>query len=144
MSPLFSSKDHAPGESAAMAAEIERVSALPLPQLAEEVMRQGFGPDGPGAPGRPGTLEAPGQLAERVSATEIARRFTPAFSGQGVGSELQSQLVNLVAEGLQILQNAALVRVSWRGGADHYLATRLGRLAAERGAVARVVSGGGL
>jgi hypothetical protein len=82
--------------------------------------------------------------AERVSLIRITQQFTPAFSGRGIGYELQTRLLGLVAEGVQLLQNAALVRVTWNGGAEDYRATRLGRAAVERDAVERVVSGGTL
>jgi hypothetical protein len=38
-----------------MTAEVDRVSSVPLPQLAAEVITRGFGSGSPGAPGRPGT-----------------------------------------------------------------------------------------
>lgn len=103
-----------------------------------------FGPDGPGGPGKPGTLEAPGQTAERVALGEIARVLTPAFPGRDVGPDQTVLLSYLAAEALQALEHAALVRVSWRGGMENYLATRLGRAAVERSAVERVLGGGGL
>ena len=116
--------------------EIARLSALPLPRLAAEVMAIGFGPDGPGAPGEPGTVENPGTLTfERVGSTEIARRLTPAFGGRDVGPDLTGALMNLVAEGLQLLENGALVRVSWNGGHPHYMATRRGRAALSAGRI---------
>ena len=82
--------------------------------------------------------------AERVSLIRITQQLTPAFSGRGIGYELRTRLLCLVAEGVQLLQNAALVRVTWNGGAEDYQATRLGRAAVERDAVERVVSGGTL
>ena len=138
MSPLFGGKhddqDAGPSggddEVAAVRGEIARLSALSLPRLASEVMAAGFGPDGPGAPGRPGTIEEPATLIfERVGSTEIARRLTPAFGGRQVGPDLSGGLMNLVAEGLQLLENGAFVRVSWNGGHPHYMATRRGRAA---------------
>jgi hypothetical protein len=134
---LFGKKDEAPakaagGDVAQMEAELERLAALPLPELAAEVMSKAFGPDGPGGPGKPGTIEDP-TSSERVRMNEIARAVTPLYAGSGVGSEQQVRLTNLIAEGLQILENAALVRVSWRGGTEDYCATRRGREALERG-----------
>ena len=91
-------------------------------------MAVGFGPDGPGAAGKPGTIEDPATLTfERVGSTEIARGLTPAFGGRGVGPDLTGALMNLVAEGLQLLEDGAFVRVSWNGGHPHYMATRRGR-----------------
>jgi hypothetical protein len=66
---------------------------------------------------------------ERLNVSQLARQFTPAWAGRRVGLDLQRQLEYLIAEGLQILENAALVRVNWQGGQAHYMATRLGRSA---------------
>ncbi len=59
MSPMFGAGDDGQDNIAAMKAGIERVSSLPLPRLAADVMIKEFGPDGPGAPGKPGTIEEP-------------------------------------------------------------------------------------
>ena len=123
---------------AAMQAEIERVDRLPLNQLAAEVMIKGFGP---GGPGQSGTVEDP-VGAHRVNLEDIAGLFTPAFAARGVGPELNKRLTNLIAEGLQILENAALVRVSNRGGFEHYFATRRGREAVARGELDRILDTG--
>jgi len=144
MSPLFGGKhddaDAGPttGDDpvTAIQAEIARLAALSLPRLAAEVMAAGFGPDGPGAPDKPGTIEDPATVTfERVGSTEIARRLTPAFGGRGVGADLTGTLMNLVAEGLQLLEGGAFVRVSWTGGHAHYMATRRGRAALSAGRI---------
>ena len=145
MSPLFGGKHDdeqgpTPGGGddavATVQAEIARLSALALPRLAAEVMAAGFGPDGPGSPGKPGTIEDPATVTfDRVGSTEIARRLTPAFGGRDVGPDLTGALMNLVAEGLQLLENGAFVRVSWNGGHPHYMATRRGRAALDAGRI---------
>jgi hypothetical protein len=141
MTPLFGHKDEDTGDDvAALEAEIARVDGLAPARLAAEVMEKGFGADGPGGPGKPGTIEAPASGSERVGVLEITRRFTPAYTGRGVAREQQLRLSQLVEEGLQLLGNAALVRVSWRGGFDDYRATRAGRAALERGEVERAVA----
>jgi hypothetical protein len=110
-----------------MRAEIARLDAMALEQLATEVMIAGFGPDGPGAPGLPGTVEDVTTTDfSRVGVNDIARRFSPVLPGRGVSNDLVRTLMNLVAEGLQVLENAALVRVSWQGGQAHYVATAAG------------------
>ncbi len=43
----------------------------------------------------------------------------------------------------EIDRAAALVRVSWRGGMENYLATRAGRAAVAQGEVARILAAGG-
>ncbi len=132
MSPLFGHKDDDDQDDVAtMQAEIDRVDALPMPQLAAELMMKGFGPDGPGGPGKPGTLEDPASVTFlRVGVTDIAQLLTPAYAGRGVGNDLVRRLDFIVAEGLQALENAGLVRVLWTGGHAHYMATRRGRAAA--------------
>lgn len=142
MSSLFGSRKDSPpdggGDGAALDAEIDRLCTLPLAQLAAEVMIRAFGPGTPGGPGQPGTLESPS--ADRLILGTIARQFTPALAGHGVTAGQQQRLTGLVAEGLQLLQNAALVRVTWHGGTENYLATRRGRVAVTEGAVERLVS----
>ena len=143
MSPLFGGHDddQATGDVEAMSAEIARLEGLTLSQLAAEVMTKGFGPDGPGGPGRPGTIEdLETNTYARVGATEIARLMTPAFGARAVGGDLIRRLTNVVAEGLQVLENAALVRASWNGGQPHYMATRLGRAVVSEGRVEQALS----
>ena len=126
---------------AAMQAEIQRLDALPLNELAAEVMIRGFGPGRPGGPGEPGTIEDP-VGARRIGLEHFAREFTPAFADRGVGPELNKRLMNLIAEGLQILENTALVRVSYRGNSEHWFATRRGRQAVARGELERILDTG--
>lgn len=144
MSPLFGAgKDDGADNAAAAAAEIERLSSLPLAQLGAEVMMKGFGPDGPGGPGKPGTLEAPYELsAERVGLAQVTRAVTPLYAAKGVGPDSEHKLAQIVAEGIQVLEKACLVRTSWNGGQDNILATRLGRATLEQGTLERVLSGG--
>jgi hypothetical protein len=58
------------------------------------------------------------------------------------------QLQDLLAEGMQALENASLVYLTeiWAGNATHlaYKTTRLGRAALQQNAVERIVSGGAL
>jgi hypothetical protein len=132
---------------AAFTAEVARVNSLPLAQLAAEVMARGFGPDGPGGPGKPGTIEAPARLSvPRTTADRIAAEFSPAYRSRSVPVQLKVSLDYLIAEGLQVLEHACLVRVQSHrdiGGLD-YAATRLGRAALAQGAVERVLAGGAL
>ena len=130
----------APGDGAVFEAEIERVGGLPLAEVAAEVMAKGFGPDGPGGPGKPGTLESPGD-AQRVGLAELVRAVSPASAGRSVSATQTLRFGFLIAEGLQALEHASLIRVSWRGGFEDYHATRLGRAAVEQNAVGRVLDG---
>ena len=140
MSLAFGTRVDLPDSVAAVNAEIDRLGALPLPELAAELMVRGFGPGGPGVPGRPGTLEAPTLTPERVGLNDLARALTPAYTARAAGPEQQVRLSHLVAEALQALEHAPLVRVSWRGGMENYLATRAGRAALEAGAVADLLT----
>jgi hypothetical protein len=135
----------------AVTAEIQRVSALPLPQLAAEVMMKGFGPGGPGGPGTPGSLDAPHMVTYRepaATAHTIAAEFTPALLAQAVmnRNELRTRLTAIIAEGLQLLEHACLIRAESYGSTSSlcYLATRRGRAALERGDIARVLAGDSL
>jgi hypothetical protein len=149
MSPLFGHKDEEPPppdeQVAAVEREIERVRALPVTELACEVMDKGFGPDGPGGPGKPGTIENPELLAtsDRVTVDVIGQAFTEAVRGRQVGPVLAVELYHLLAEGLQLLELAALIRVQFHSsgvGTLDYVATRRGRTAVERSDVARLVA----
>jgi hypothetical protein len=142
LAAVFGIREDLPDSVAAVNAEIDRLSVLRLTDLAAEVMVRGFGPGGPGGPGRPGTLEAPTLTPERVSLNDVARALTPAFTARAAGPEQQVRLSHLVAEALQALEHAMLVRVSWRGGMENYVATRAGRAAVETGAVGGILTAG--
>jgi hypothetical protein len=149
MAPFFGNKEDAPtsgasDDAATMNAEIARLDGLSLADLAAEAMNRGFGPDGPGGPGKPGTIESPETSSERLVVLDIARTFTPAFAGKGVTQIQMQQFATLVAEGLQVLENASLIRVTWRGGMEHYMATRRGRRAVENGSLAGILARLGL
>lgn len=139
MAALFGSKDEPQATEAPEVAEIARLEALSLPQLAAEVMGKAFGPDGPGAPGRPGTIEMPVTSGERVRLDDVSRAVTPAFLAAGDAAG-QIKVANLVAEGLQALELAALVRVTWRGGTEDFKATRRGREALSSASVEQLVA----
>jgi hypothetical protein len=146
MSPFFGSKDENAAASvsedaAAMDAEVARLDGLSLADLAAEAMSKGCGPGGPGGPGKPGTIEAPPEsFDDRVNLLDIVRQFTPAVTGKGVSQARQLHLQTLVAEGLQVLENASLLRVTWRGGQEHYVATRRGRRASANGTLGEALA----
>ena len=142
MSPMFGHKDESPDGAAALREEIERAAALPLPELAAAVMASVFGPDGPGGPGRPGAIDGPAEAANRLTLADVTQAFTPAAAGRGAGADQLHRLSLLLTDALQLLEHAALVRVSWRGGMENYLATRAGRAAVAQGEVARILAAG--
>jgi len=106
-------------------AETERLGALALPQLAQEVMVRVYAPDGPGAGG---SANYPGMLKP------FDIKDYGIFSG--VDKELRVLLEELVQEGMQQLMNSALVVVSRPFDVDltlkpRYRLTRAGRAALE-------------
>ena len=148
MSPASGTRPRGRDALAEMIAEVERVNALPLPQLAAEVMIRGFGPGGPGALGTPGTLEVltvtKDPLATRYT---IAAEFTPAYRAPAVRNRrpaLKLHLENMIGEGLQLLEHACLIQAESYDHSLCYLATRFGRAALERDAVTRILHGGSL
>jgi hypothetical protein len=96
---------HRDEENAKLNAELDRISALPLPQLAAEVMAKGFGPGGPGEKGPTGI-------------GTVAGVFNPAQISVGIDNEALIVMYRVVAEAVQMLEHAVLVRcdVSGSGG----------------------------
>jgi hypothetical protein len=123
--PLFRNKDQ---ENDKLRAELERISLLPLSDLAAEVMMKGFGGDSKGATGPTGM-------------GTIAGAFNPAMITVGIDQSALEAMYSVTAEGVQVLEHAGLVRcdVSGSGGmyAMIWTATRRGRQALEQNAVAR-------
>jgi hypothetical protein len=140
---MFGSKDKRAAVSggteaagAPLRAEVERLEALPMTQLAAEVMARGFGPGGylPRIVGRkPDAL-----VAAYVS--DIAQMFEP----QGArDADLYYRLCAIVGEGVQVLEHASLIwarRVRDSSGVG-YAPTRRGQAALEAGAVEQAVRG---
>jgi hypothetical protein len=126
-------KEQRDARKAALEAEADRASSLPLAQLAAEVMTRAF------------------RVAEELGFEDgrypgfgtLVGRFAPGTSHHD--EKLFQRFSELVGEGLQVLEHASLVRgpVPTSGG-DGYAVTRLGRAALERGAVDRIIAGGSL
>jgi hypothetical protein len=122
-----------------LAAEAQRLSSLTLEQVAAEVMAKGFGPGGPGA--------------ESYADPEvIGAAFTAPFQGRDYDQAADSAVMEIVHEGLQVLEHACLIRPVFHGqGGSHEVhyalgwgPTRLGRAALEQGGVEKVLAGGSL
>src|SRR3954464_9379040 len=94
--PLFGG--HADEENAKLRAELARIDALPLPQLAGEVMTKVFGPGGQGEGGG------------AVKLADIAGAFNPAQRSFGIAHDALSDIYSVVSEGVQALEHAGLVR----------------------------------
>jgi hypothetical protein len=132
--PLFGGKREAENEK--LRAELARISALPLPALAAEVMRKGFGAGGP----------ADGCFAEPGA---IAGAFNPAEGSFGIDNQALLDMGEVVVEGLQVLEHACLIRMTVEGSGGgvyhtYYGATRFGRAALAQNAVEQVLAGGSL
>ncbi|MGH2939763.1 MAG: hypothetical protein ACRDPE_16760 [Solirubrobacterales bacterium] len=141
---LFGSRADRGMEADVLEAEIERLDQLPLPALAAEVMGKSFGPGaewedpeeevtvGGPSPGAGATVEG------------ITTAMAPDGSTRAVDDRTRLRLQRLVAEGVQALEHASLIRTQMHtamGGFD-YTPTRLGRTVLAAGAVAEVVGGG--
>jgi hypothetical protein len=126
--PLFGGKREE--ENGKLQAEVERLAALPLSQLAAEVREKGFGPGGPAADGGYAALSS------------IAGALNPA-QGSFLDDNLLVEHFRIVAEGAQLLEHAGLVRfeISSSGGIAHWnwTATRSGTVALQQNAVERVL-----
>lgn len=129
----------------AMQAELSRLSALPVEELAVEVMIRGFGPGGPGADDAAISL-GQANVGAGPTAGDISLRFVPdrgfAFPVPAPEDvQLRDLMTRLVAEGLQELEHASLVRcqVHTSMGTFDWAATRRGRAALERGTVEHIM-----
>jgi hypothetical protein len=146
MSPIFGHKDEENDERfdqwrQATQAEFERLNALSLADLATEVMTKGFGPDGPGADDDSITL-GQANFNSGPTANDISYHFAPDWDERSPeltqdDLHLRGRISKLVAEGLQELEHASLVRCQLHTNAGYldWAATRRGRDALERGQV---------
>lgn len=141
MSPLFGNKGNDPGASAAVQGEVDRLDSLSLPQLASEVMTKGFGPGGPGEDAQNTVTVGGMSINAGTTVGDIASTLVP-----GCGAPLELRLARIVADGVQTLEHASLVRTQMHtsSGALDYATTRLGRAALQQGAVDRILGGGSL
>jgi hypothetical protein len=122
---------------------IERLDRLPLPALAAEVMAKAFGPGAEAEdPEEEVTVGGPNDGAG-ATVEDIATGMAPGGTTKGADERTRLRLQRLVAEGVQALEHAALIRPQMHtamNGLD-YTPTRLGRKVLAAGAVAAVVAG---
>jgi hypothetical protein len=115
--PLFGKSKEKGAQEDAARAEVERLNALPVEDLAREIM-PAFGPDGPRA-------------GKEINALQISNWLMRSYGG---GAKHLRELHTPVCEGVQALEHAGLVQVfsgergSIANGA-HAKATRLGETA---------------
>ncbi|HEX3737471.1 MAG TPA: hypothetical protein VHV53_07995 [Solirubrobacterales bacterium] len=141
---LFGSRGERSEQAGQLDAEVERLDRLPLPALAAEVMATAFGPGAEWEdPEEEVTVAGPGAGAGATVAA-IATVMAPGGSTKDANEPARLRLHRLVAEGVQALEHAALVRPQLHTAIDgpDYTPTRLGRKVLAAGAVAEVVGGG--
>ena len=116
--------------NAAFRAEVERLEALPMAQLAAEVMVKGFGPDGY----LPGFVRREPYAVAAVYIRNVAKMFEPEGARD---AGLYNRLAEVVGEGLQVLEHQSLIwaRSVGEGFGVGYAPTRRGRAALEANAV---------
>jgi hypothetical protein len=145
---MFGRKDRHKEESLeqwrdGLEAEVERLDSLSLATLGAEVIiaavEAGAAEDDVTVGG--------GNIRTAPSAYRIASKLMEAkeidFPSPMKDRELQERLVRLVAEGLQELEHASLIRVQHHdppGAGLDYVITRRGRAAFDRGEVANILS----
>ena len=122
--------------NAAFRAEVERLEALPMAQLAAEVMVKGFGPDGY----LPGFVRREPYAVAAASVRNIATMLEPKGNRD---ADLYERLTEVVGEGLQVLEHGSLIwaRSVAEGFGVHFAPTRRGRAALEADAVQQALRG---
>jgi len=141
---LFGGRADRSAEVDALEAEIERLDQLPLPALAAEVMGKAFGPGAEWEdPEEEVTVGGP-NVDAGATVEGIATAIAPGGSTRGADDRTRLRLQRLVAEGVQALEHAALVRPQMHTAMNSldYTPTRLGRTVLAAGAVASVVDRG--
>jgi hypothetical protein len=140
---LFGGRDRV-AETSELEAEVERLDRLPLPVLAAAVMAKAFGPGADWEdPEEEVTIGGP-NVGAGATVAGIAAAMAPGGSTRGADERTRLRLERLVAEGVQALEQAALVRPQMHTAMNalDYTPTRLGRKVLAAGAVAEVVGGG--
>ena len=140
---LFGSRGDRSAEAAELAAAVERLDQMPLPALAGEVMAKAFGPGAEWEdPEEEVTVSGP-NVGAGATVVGIAAAMAPDGSTRGADERTRLRLQRLVAEAVQVLEHAELIRVQMHTAMNclDYTPTRLGRTVLAAGAVAEVVSG---
>jgi hypothetical protein len=118
----------------------DRLEALSMAQLAAEVMAKTFGPEGPGADRKVTVDGAPFGAGPTVGA--IVSEFVGYDKwDQAKRVDSLERLKRLIAEGLQTLEHAALIRAQNHSGILNYALTRSGEAALEQHTVERILDG---
>lgn len=141
---LFGGRGERSAEADALAAEIERLDRLPLPALAAVVMAKAFGAGAPWEDPEEESTVGGSAAGAGATVSGIAAAMTPEGAERAADGGARLRLERLVAEGVQALEGAALVRAQMHAAMDalDYTPTRFGRTVLAAGAVAEVVEGG--
>jgi hypothetical protein len=140
---LFGGKGDQSTEVGELDQEIERLDRLALPALAAEVMGKAFGPGAESEdPEEEVTIGGP-NVGAGATVEDIAIGMAPGGTTKGADERTRLRLQRLVAEGVQALEHAALIRPQMHTAMNSldYTPTRLGRKVLAAGAVAQVVEG---
>jgi len=138
---LFGGKGGRDDQARALEQEVQRLDGLSIAALAAEVMTKAFGP-GADYEDPEEEVTVGGQNAYAGATVEgITPTMAPGGTTKGAEDGTRLRLQRLIAEGLQALEHAALVRVQMHTamGALDYTTTRLGRRVLAEGKVAQVV-----
>jgi hypothetical protein len=144
MSPLFrklkvfQGEDPTEADEAEMQAELARLSALALEQLAAAVLTETFGPSGHSVDGAIWDVQLVDPFLPESVRTQNVKRDRPSA---GHEEDVYWRMVRLLREGLQVLEHAGLVlrEPVGRVNSEKYRLTRLGRDALERGNVEQTI-----
>lgn len=130
------SQDHEGSDPVNSQTVRDRLAGLSLPQLAAEVMNTAFGSDG-FADDSSVTVGGP-NVGGGPDPYTIADELAPG----GLPEPVRQDLARLVAEGLQVLEHAGLVRPQMHtaSGSIDFACTRKGRAALRDGSVERLLS----
>jgi hypothetical protein len=141
LSPHFGRSEQATeSRDSVLQAEGDRLEALSMSQLATEVMAKAFRPDGPGADRRV-TVDGP-PIGAGPTVSAIVSRFVGSDKwDQAKREDSWERLKRLIAEGLQTLEHASLIRAQNHSGMLNYALTRSGQAALEQRTVERILGG---
>jgi hypothetical protein len=131
--------------------EFERLDSLSLAQLSAEIMDAAFAPGCAGADddrsmsvgGQGGGTLHRGPSAYLITNLLLATREVDFPYGPMKDFALQESIAQLVAEALQELEHASLLRPRIHDDSADYALTRRGRAVLERGEVAATISSSG-
>jgi hypothetical protein len=141
---LFGSRADRSAEADVLEAEIERLDQLTLPALAAEIMGKAFGPGAEWEDPEEEVTVGGSNDGSGATVEGITTAMAPDGSTRAVDDRTRLRLQRLIAEGVQGLEHAGLVRAQMHTamGAFDYTPTRFGRTVLAAGAVAEVVGGG--